>query len=305
MPPTLSTLTCPSCGGPVTPSTAGVVTCTYCSRALLGAADASWELRTRVREEDDSLDMRPWCRVDGQKFLVHGQLGAGETSDVFLGERARHPTERVVIKVWRSAGAVQPFAAEWNRLRMLARSEDRRAPVMTTLLPQLVTTGTLKSRARDGLPALVTRWRSGFQHTLVDVRRAHPAGIDAKTAVWIWRRLLDLLSWVHENGVVHANVRPEHVLVQPRDHGAVLVGWSRAALLGKGHEASDDIVGSAESLRFVLGRALPSPLQSVLDDAERGLEADASRLSAKVKDGAREAFGAPKYHPFTMPDWRV
>jgi len=299
---TLSTLTCPSCGGPVTPSTAGVVTCIYCARALLGAADASWELRTNVREEDDSLDTRPWCRVDGQKLLVHGQLGAGETSDVFLGERAQHPTERVVIKVCRSAESARPFATQWKRLLRLGESEDRRAPVMTTLLPQLVVAGTMKSRTRDGLAALVTRWRSGYQYTLVDVRRAYPSGIDARTAVWIWRRLLDLLAWIHENGVVHANVRPEHVLVHPRDHGAVLVGWSRATLLEKRRGATEDILGSTESLRYVLGGAIPSPLQSVLDSAERGFESDASRLNEMIRVAAREAFGAPKYHPFTMPD---
>ena len=299
----LSTLTCPACGGPVTPTTAGVVTCVYCSRALLGAADASWEMRMARREEDDTLDARPWCRVDGHKFLVRAQLGVGESSDVFFGER-EHPTELVVIKVWREVGADHPFGEQWKRLLALAKSECPLAPVMTTLLPQLVVAGELKSRRREGLPALVTRWRSGYQHTLLDVKRAYPAGIDARTAVWIWRRLLDLLSWIHENGVVHANVRPEHVLVHPRDHGAVLIGWSHAVLVGKGPSTTDDLVASAETLRSVLGDAVPSPIQSVLDAAKKGLETDAATLSAKVKDAAREVFGPPKYHPFTMPDWR-
>jgi serine/threonine protein kinase len=278
------------------------MTCAYCSRTLVGTADASWALRVRPHDEDDALDPRPWCRVDGQKHIVLGQLGAGETSDVFLGERAQRPTERVVIKVGRGREALAPMATQWKRLEALSRSEDRRAPMMTTLLPQLVVLGWLKGRARDGLPALVTRWRSGYQYTLVDAQRAYPAGIDARTAVWVWRRVLDLLSWIHDHGVVHSSVRPEHVLLHPRDHGAVLVGWSHAATLERRSDATNDVIQSAATVRLALAGPLPRPLQAVLDDAARGREPDAARLCERVCVAAREAFGPPRYHPFTMPD---
>jgi hypothetical protein len=304
----LSTLTCPSCGAPVPPSTAGAVTCAYCGSTLLGVDDAGWEARLDglAREgEDDPLDARPWCRVLGQKFLVHAPLGAGETSDVFFGERARRPTELVVLKVWRDASATPPFAPQWRLLESLGRSEGRRSPLMTTLLPQLVVMGTMRSRSGVERPALVTRWRSGYRCTLRDVRRAYPAGVDAQTAVWIWRRLLELLGWIHHNGVVHASVRPEHVLLHPRDHGVVLVGWSHAAPVGSMACQTDDVVASAESLRSVLTGSPPAPLRSVLDAASRGARSDAVALSAEVCEAAREAFGPPRYHPFTMPDLPV
>ena len=35
--------------------------------------------------------------------------------------------------------------------------------------------------------------------------------------------------WTHRAGVVHGAVTPAHVLVHPRDHGAVLVGWGTAS----------------------------------------------------------------------------
>jgi tRNA A-37 threonylcarbamoyl transferase component Bud32 len=123
--------------------------------------------------------------------------------------------------------------------------------------------------------------------------------------VWIWRRLLELLGWIHENGVVHCRVRPEHVLLHPRDHGVVLVGWSHAARRESVARSADDIVASAESLRHVLGGSLPAPLEAVVHAAERGARSDASTLSAEVREAAREAFGPARYHPFTMPDRRV
>jgi hypothetical protein len=304
----LSTLTCPSCGAPVragSAASAASATCAYCSSTLLGIDEESWAARLVRREEDDSLDARPWCRVFGQKFLVHAPLGAGETSDVFFGERARRPTELVVIKVWRDPVAPRPFAQEWQRLESLGKSQGRRAPWMTTLLPQLVVMGTMKSRAGIERPALVTRWRSGYRYTLRDVRRAYPAGIDARTAVWVWRRLLELLGWIHENGVVHSRVRPEHVLLHPRDHGVVLVGWSHAASRESAARSVEDIRASVESLRHVLGGSLPRPLEAVALAAERGARSDALSLSAEVREAAREVFGPARYHPFTMPDGRA
>src|SRR5690606_29130924 len=72
----------------------------------------------------------------------------------------------------------------------------------------------------------------GFVHTFDDVARAHPTGVGAGHAVWLWKRILELLGWVHASGWVHGAVLPEHLLVHARDHGVVLVGWSRAVRSG-------------------------------------------------------------------------
>jgi hypothetical protein len=67
-------------------------------------------------------------------------------------------------------------------------------------------------------------------YTLVDVRHHYPRGVDPKDVAWIWRRLLAVLGFAHDAGVVHAAVLPMHVLIEPREHKLVLVDWCWAAV---------------------------------------------------------------------------
>jgi len=66
-------------------------------------------------------------------------------------------------------------------------------------------------------------------HTLGEVRTAYRDGLDPKDVAWIWRRVLNVLGFVHKQGVVHAAVLPPHVLIEPREHKLVLVDWCASA----------------------------------------------------------------------------
>jgi hypothetical protein len=56
-----------------------------------------------------------------------------------------------------------------------------------------------------------------------------PGGLDARDVAWMWRRLLVALGLAHRAGIVHGAVVPDHVLIQPEEHGLVLVNWCYAA----------------------------------------------------------------------------
>ena len=45
---------------------------------------------------------------------------------------------------------------------------------------------------------------------------------------WMWRRLLIALGFAHTCGMIHGAVLPSHVLIQPEQHGLVLIDWSYA-----------------------------------------------------------------------------
>lgn len=70
-------------------------------------------------------------------------------------------------------------------------------------------------------------------HALEDVRRAYPNGVDPRASVWIWKRLLELLGWVHRAGYTHGAVIPHHLILHAKDHGVVLAGWSSVVRSGK------------------------------------------------------------------------
>ena len=61
--------------------------------------------------------------------------------------------------------------------------------------------------------------------SLAEVRRARPDGLDPRDVAWMWRRLLVALGMAHRAGVVHGAVVPDHVLIEPAEHGVVLVDW--------------------------------------------------------------------------------
>jgi hypothetical protein len=55
-----------------------------------------------------------------------------------------------------------------------------------------------------------------------------PEGRDPRDVAWMWRRLLVSLGLAHRAGVVHGAVLPEHVLIEPVEHGVVLADWCYA-----------------------------------------------------------------------------
>jgi hypothetical protein len=173
-------------------------------------------------------------------------------------------------------------------------------------------------------------------HTFDDVLRAYPSGVDPKAGVWMWKRLLEFLGWLHRTGHVHGSVVPGHVLVHPRDHGVVLAGWSTAsrsnsvsALVTHAKDfypskvwttrtasPTTDLVMAARSVAFVLGGdaargtvpyGVPEPIATLLSRYAT-LESDAQTEDAwtmidKVSAAGRAAFGSPRFVPFTMPGW--
>jgi hypothetical protein len=174
----------------------------------------------------------------------------------------------------------------------------------------------------------VMRWRSGFVHTMRDVLDAYPSGVSAETSVWMWKRMLEQLGWTHRAGWVHGAVLPEHLIVHARDHGVLLVGWSRAARPGESlvaiSEGAEDFYPSEAasgapvstrtdltmSARMVLkalgAQHVPAPLAELLDTHARGdaaMESDAWALKDRLDATARDVFGPPRFVPFAMPGW--
>ncbi|HXV26895.1 MAG TPA: protein kinase [Candidatus Paceibacterota bacterium] len=49
--------------------------------------------------------------------------------------------------------------------------------------------------------------------------------LDAEHVAWITDRVLNALKYLHYHGVVHGDVKPQNIIVQPRKHMAVLVDF--------------------------------------------------------------------------------
>lgn len=67
-------------------------------------------------------------------------------------------------------------------------------------------------------------------YSLIEVRKHYDQGVDPRNMVWIFKRLLRVMSFAHANGVLHGAILPTHVLVEPVGHGVILIDWSYAVL---------------------------------------------------------------------------
>ena len=323
----MSALVCPHCTAPLDPAMGSMTLCPFCSHTIVGVPSFPWDpgpVPAFAGRPEDAGKAR--LELGGSRYVVDGRLGEGDATDVFAGHTDMPLTERVVLKIL-AVPADEPLVRrEPTVLRLLAEASGKGAEYFRALCPQLVAHGParLLGGADDATHryTVVTRWRSGFSYTLADAKRAFPRGVDPRAAVWMWKRLLELLGWVHRTGRVHGAVLPDHILLHPRDHGATLIGWSasvrdgeplpairsvdqalypKSLLAGEPAWPADDIRMSANTFAEVMGDDLPGPLRALLDRARSRPEDDAWALKEQVGAAAKEAFGPARYVPFEMP----
>jgi hypothetical protein len=116
-------------------------------------------------------------------------------------------------------------------------------------------------RTGDGRLGTVFDHLDGFDLTAVRdrCRRRGEPGLPARHVVWVLRRCLAALGWAHQNGILHGNLDPAHILVRPHDHMVWLVDWCWAvvnpAKTGQGFKALNEVYSPPE----VAARKNPTP----------------------------------------------
>jgi hypothetical protein len=333
---------CPQCNGPLAPSRFGrSVVCSYCGATVqldeASVSAAAYREAFRTWNSPASHGYTAWVSIGTGHWAPGGRLGHGEISDVYRAERARWPSERAVLKVLRDRSDLSVFDHEWEVLRELQRSEARGAEAIVSRVPQPIVYGDIEAGAWTGARAMLLRWAHGFVHTLEAVARAHPAGIAPRASVWVWRRVLETLSFLHASGMVHGAVIPPHLVVQAGEHGVRLVGFGHAERVGsrlravvKGFEAfypsgvasgrdllpTADLAMSARCVAALLGGepatggvpgSVPRPLAALVRqvaqaDATRPPGESAWSLRERLGTLAKEVFGAPAFCPIPMPE---
>jgi hypothetical protein len=203
-------------------------------------------------------------------------------------------------------------------------------------LPELVETFTVQN-GLTAHTASVFAARTGW-YSLHQVRERYPGGVDARDMAWMYRRLLTVLGFLHTEGVVHGAVLPGNILIQPEEHGLILVHfYSATSLSGTGrglplcvsHEEQEwyppemaitrsvspavDLYLAARCMRSILGaeptaREFPSSVPQPLASFLRGCllphlslcPGDAWSLKDEFDDLLGNLWGKRKFHPFSM-----
>ncbi len=80
-------------------------------------------------------------------------------------------------------------------------------------------------RMPDGSIALVMSYVEGPTLAQILEKPQYNDGLDPEHVAWIAGRNLNTLKYLHHNGVVHGDVKPQNIIVQPVGHTAVLVDY--------------------------------------------------------------------------------
>lgn len=285
---------CPSCGALINRTEAVVLRDSF-RQALL-------------RARQDSVLSDGGVQCGGQWYHLMQLLGSGDISQVYVARRVGLLPFLVTIKLSSATAAAARYAREAQALRELqAASSGESGAYFAQLLPELVAEGAVTggSQARH---ALVLRHPNGYWGSLAALNEHYAQGLDPRHAVWIWRRMLEVLGLIHARGWSHGDVRPEHALVHPQNHGVRLIGWASAQRGASVKDQAADLMRSARVALVLLSGvseagAVPSHVPTDLAELlTRAAENDdfcrtqgARGLDAALRAAAQAAFGPPSF----------
>lgn len=287
---------CGSCGSLIT-KTESVVT-----------RDSFRQALNRAHQDSAGLD---GILCGGGRYRLLGTLGIGEISKVYLAQRIGSAPLLATIKLSSAPAAAARYAREAEVLRELqVLGGGAAGAYFSRLLPQVVAQGAVEGNS-DKL-GLVLRHPSGFWGSLASLNERFETGLDPRHSIWIWRRMLEVLNFIHSHGWSHGDVRPEHALLHPQDHGVRLIDWASAKRSGASDKAAD-LLRSARVVQVLLlgandSTTLPSGVPPGLAElvARASMDADFCRsqgaegLDALLRAEANAAFGPPTFVPLTI-----
>lgn len=332
---------CPQCNAPLTPHRfARSIVCAYCGATVFleeeTVSASKFHKAFQIWNAPETYGTGSYLSIGDNHWSIDRLLSTGETCDVYSGRRARWPTELVVLKVARKKQDASILEHEWDVLKVLKKSEAPGTETFSALLPQPVRHGLSTGGSFIGQPVNIFRWAGGFYHTAGDVINTYPQGIPPRASIWIWRRTLEILSFIHASNMAHGAIVPSHLLIQENDHGVRLIGFSRAGRNGEILRAAMprdeqfypvssqmerklsnqlDIVMSARCIIALLGG---NPVDGSIPDSVPELLANTIRRTAMAKSDdadcqnawalheelgrmANKVFGPPKFIPIIMP----
>ena len=308
-------VTCPQCGAPL-PRVAiwRAVNCGSCGSLIiknesLVKRDAFRQALERARQAVGVSLNAIVC--NGERYALLQSLGGSDVSQVYLAQRIGSMPFLVTIKLSGAPTAVRDYAREAQVLRELQATDGGAAAYFSQRMPEVVMQGYVDETA--GRQALVLRHPNGFWGSLAALNEAFPKGIDPRHAVWIWRRMLEVLCFVHSHGWCHGDVRPEHALVHPQDHGIRLIGWASAKKGASAKEQAIDLMWSARVVLVLLSGAgdrggvpdhVPQDLAQLVARASEHEDfcrtQGAQGLDALLRAAAKTAYGPPAFVPLEI-----
>lgn len=299
---------------------------------LRDAAEEAIRLGTYGERRPPAADVPQIITTLTRSYALSRLVARGDLCDLYAcSYETRDGRERAILKIVSREGDGDLLENEANVLRRLfpaGRAEEK----FLRYLPRLVDSFVLRDADEGTRRSLDERRVVVLPHfdehvSLTAVRTAHPRGLDFRDVVWMLKRLLVALGFIHRRGLVHGAIVPPHVLVHPVDHGARLIDWCYAVFSGQrvralsvAHRdlyapevtakepatAGTDIYMAARCALLMMGdtsvpTALRRFLETCLAASPRRRPDDAWKLHDELEELLERLVGRPKYRRLAMP----
>lgn len=311
---------------------------------------AMWAKRYLLEREVWTVNVNPYLtdgkhrdefwplKVGDRTYLIEGQIGKGDKSDVFKARWDHSPTEFVHIKLLVCPDDQDLFMREYQILQSLRRYDDVDSEFYLLFVPKPLQCA--EALLPDGSKrlALVTASSHQFDWTLEDIHVQHGFSLDPRHAVWMMNRTLELLNWCHSKRRVHGAILPEHLCVKAETHRVKLLDWSYASGIGgplvahsstwedfypedllrsKRLEPKHDLAMACRCVLYLLGANPADDFRGAsMRDSDQLIKVlynhalcfksvatcqDVSSFKDLFAKVARSIYGPPAYVPFVMP----
>lgn len=295
---------------------------------------AFWtQAQTRIK--DGSYGKTPKAKPAAIKtklatYKVVAGFDAGDLATLYRAYVGTDQTQRVLLKIARQPAFNDLLQREAATLDVLTKGAAK-TKSLRFYFP------TVRESAMAGINGAGCRlnvldYDDGL-YTVNEVVAQYPGGVDPRHFVWMFRRLLNVLGFAHQIGVVHGAVLPTHVLPYPSSHGLRLIDWCYSAKRGaeaipaisvgyrdwyppevlakRPASPATDIYMAASVMAFALGGSqtsvpddVPAPFERILKScwikAVNRRPADAWVLEDAVKAAGVQVYGKAKFVPFIM-----
>jgi predicted RNA-binding Zn-ribbon protein involved in translation (DUF1610 family) len=306
-------LTCPQCSAPL-PRVAiwRSVKCPACGSLITRTEEVVKRdtFRQALNRAQLSASVAVGSEVlcGGERYALLQTLGRGAASEVHLARRLGQMPLLATMKLSIHPSDADALKREAANLRALHDVDGSAGVYAAQRLPEVIACAMLEDGS--GRFALILRHPNGFWGSLAALGTRFPQGIDPRHAVWIWRRMLDVLHFIHVQSWSHGSISPEHALLNPQDHGVRLIGWAEARKNATPQAKAADLMRSARVVQVLLGGAgtLPAQVPHVLallinraaQDEAFCIAQGASGIDALLLAAARDAFGPPAFVPLVL-----
>lgn len=160
-------------------------------------------------------------RIKVGQYTLRDKLWNGDLTDIYGGND-------IIAKIVRSSSNNSLLDNERNNLDNLYKS----GPSLGDYLPEFKDSLTIRSKGKRARRANIFSYSPNYI-TLKEVGEKFSEGLDGRHIAWIFKRCLVCLGLNADAGIVHTAILPEHILINPQNHGGKLIGWTLSKKQGE------------------------------------------------------------------------